>query len=78
MRHTHLYDFMRRHLGQFLAVKHDTAGFRLEQPGDRVQCRRLARAVRPDQCDDFTLVDVKGDFFDGVDGAIVDFQVSDF
>ena len=31
-----------------------------------------------DQCDDFTLVDIKGDFFDGVDGAIVDFQVSDF
>ena len=78
MRHAHRHNLVRRQLGQFFALEADTSGFRLEQSGDGVQRRGLAGAVGADQSDNFTLIDIKRYFFDRVDGAIIDFQISDF
>ena len=62
-------DPVRRRAQQALAVEGDLALVRLVQPGDQVEERRLARAVRADQADDLALAGVKRDVVDGDDPA---------
>ena len=47
----------------------------MQKAGDRVQNGRLTRAVRTDQRDDLTLVDLEGNALDGVDAAVVNVKI---
>src|SRR5581483_11978108 len=57
---------------QRVAAQPNRAGARADEPGDRVQHRRLARAVRPDQPDDLRLADRQREVAHGRDRAVVD------
>ena len=48
-------------VGQDLAVEPNDAGIRTKQADDHVEDGRLAGAVRAEQADDLTAVDVEGD-----------------
>src|SRR4051794_24811160 len=52
------------------AVEHDPSGARRHDAGDRPQRRRLAGAVRADQRDDLTLVDLERDALERLDRAV--------
>src|SRR5918993_4874775 len=62
---------MGRFIADQLPVQTDGAGSWSEQAGDGLQSRRLAGAVRTDQGNDLTLVDVKRDAFERLDVAVV-------
>ena len=70
-----LDDLVRTEAVDPLAAQPDLALARLEQPGDRPQCRGLARAVRADEGDDLALLDVDRDAAQGVDRAVVGVDV---
>ena len=53
------------------------AGVSRDEPGDRVQRRRLAGAVRPDQADDLALLDAQADIAHGGDGAVADLEAGE-
>ena len=50
----------------------------VQKAGDRVQNGRLTRAVRANQRDDLTLVDLEGNALDGVDAAVVHMDIINF
>ena len=52
-------DLVRRRVRHVAAVEDDRAVGRLDEAGDRLQQRRLARAVRAEQRDDLALVDLE-------------------
>src|SRR5206468_5894726 len=54
-----------------LAVEVDRAARRPEETGNHPQCRRLARAVRPEQRDDAPLGDLETDAVQGADAPVV-------
>ena len=62
-------DLVHGRLQERLAGELDLALVRRVEPGDDVEGRRLAGAVRPDQADDLTLGDVEGDAVEGDDPA---------
>ena len=62
-------DAVRRRAQQALAVEAQRAGVRLVEPGDHVEERGLAGAVRPDQADDLPRLDVERDIVDRDDPA---------
>jgi hypothetical protein len=43
----------------------------MQQPRERLQRRRLACAVRPEEADALTGLDVEGDAVDGFDGRVL-------
>ena len=57
---------MRRQLGNVMTVEPDPAAGRRLQPGDDVELRRLARAVRTDQPVDLARGDRQAHVVDGV------------
>ena len=68
-------DLVRLHLADGLAAVVDLAALQLQQTGDRVHRRGLARAVRTDQGDDLALIDMERNVLDGVDRAIVNIDI---
>src|SRR5205085_7182654 len=62
-------DPMRRGAEQALAVERDLARVRPVEPGDQVEERRLAGAVRADQPADLAALDAERDVVDGDDAA---------
>ena len=54
-------DLVRRGVGHVAPVEDDGAPACLDEPGDRLQQRRLAGAVRPEERDDLALVDLEVD-----------------
>ena len=52
-----------------LAVEVDRAGVRRLQPGDEIEQRRFAGAVRPDDAERFALRDFQLDAVDGFERA---------
>ncbi len=69
---------MGRGLCNIFSFKCNRTALRGDQPGYGMECRRLARAVGADQCDDFPLAYLKRYPFNGLDHSIIDFQVPDF
>ena len=59
--------------GQLLAVHLYASGSRMKQTGNRMHGRGLAGAVRADQGDDLSVLDVEGNPLDGLDHAIIYF-----
>ena len=64
-------DVVRRLVGDVLAAEADPAAPRMVEPVDRAQRRRLAGAVRAEQCDDLALAHLEGDALQRVDRAVV-------
>ena len=62
---------MHRQARDVLAVQHDAAGVGRHEPDDHVERRRLARAVRAEQTDDFAARDFERQVFDDLTRAIL-------
>ena len=62
-------DPMRRRAQKALTVEGDLAGVRPVEPGDQIEERGLAGAVRPDQACDLAALDAERDVIDGDDTA---------
>ena len=62
--------------GDVRASKEDLSRRRLEKPGDEVEQRRLARAVRPDDAEDLPFPDVKVEPVDRVHAAEALLQIA--
>lgn len=77
LRKAKLYDLVGGHVVDRRTHKLDRARLRAEQARNRIQNGTLACAVCADQCDDFALVDFKGDAFDRVNCAIIDMKIID-
>ena len=60
-------DLVRLHLADGLAAVVDLAALQLQQTGDRVHRRGLARAVGTDEGDDLALIDMERNVLDSVD-----------
>ena len=75
LRQSETDDFMRVRCPQVLTAKGNLSRFCLDQPADGMQCRRLARAICTDQCDNLPFVYLKGDALDRMDRPIVDLQI---
>ena len=67
-----LNDRLRQSQAEILPSEADPAFTASQQAGKGVQGCRLASAIRPDQRDNLTFIDVKIDPLKGVNGAIVD------
>ena len=75
LRQAQLHDLVGGHGINRRAHEVDRAGFCAQQTGDRIQDGALTGAVRTDQRDDLTLVDLEGNALDGVDAAVVNVKI---
>ena len=69
-------DFVRWRVGHVAAVEHHRAVRRLDESADRLQQRRLAGAVRPEQRDDLTFVDFEVDVEQHLHAVVVHVDVA--
>ena len=75
MRHTHGYDLMSGNLDQILTFKSNGSFLRCQQTGYGVQDRCLTGAVGSDQCNDLSLIYVKGHTLYGLYHAVIYFNI---
>src|SRR5665213_3200290 len=61
--------------GDVPALEGDLALARVEEARDRLEGRRLPRAVGPDQGDDLAPADLQGDALEGMDLAVIRMDV---
>lgn len=78
MGHPHGYDLVARHFRDLFSFKKNLSRAGRNQAGDRVEDRRLTGAVGSDQRHNLPLIYFKGNPLDGLDDAIVYFQIADF
>ena len=71
-----LRDRLRAAAAERAIAEADLAASRRDQPHDRVQRRRLPRAVRADEPDDLAGRDVERDAADGSDAAVRDLEIA--
>ena len=75
MCHTHGYDLVSGDLDQILSFKGNGTFLRSQQSGYGVQDRCLAGAVGSDQCNDLSLIYVKGHTLYGLYHAVIYFNI---
>jgi len=72
-----LHDFVRGQASNVLAVEQDFSAARFHQTGNGAQRRALARAVRPDECDDDASFHGQRDALQRADDAVADVKIFD-
>ena len=75
--HAHRRDLVGRHVAERVPLSEICPVRGCMQPGDRLQRRALAGAVRADQRDDLALLDLNRDALQGVDVPVVGVDVVD-
>ena len=72
-----LHELVGRRVADVATLEVDGSLARMEQAADRLEGRRLAGAVRPDQGDDLAPADLEADPLQGVDLAVVRVDVAE-
>ena len=75
MRHTHLYDLMRRCSCEVFSLKHNASGLRRKNSGKCLKCGCLSGAIGTDQRNNLSLIYMKRNSLQSLDHTIVDLEV---
>ena len=75
---SHAHQFITGNPGYVGSLIYDFTCFRADKSSDGMQGRGLPRTVGTNQSHNFSLVNIKGDSFYGLDYTVVYFQIPDF